>query len=48
MSIWIPITVAFVSWWLGFIAAGLLASAKFADELSQKEKREERTRDKDQ
>ena len=48
MSIWIPITVAFVSWWLGFIAAGLLASAKFADELSQKEKREEHTRDKDQ
>lgn len=48
MSIWIPITVAFVSWWLGFIAAGLLASAKLADELSQKEKQTERTRDKDQ
>ena len=47
MSIWVPITVAFVSWWLGFIAAGLLASAKLADELSQREKREESTKDKD-
>lgn len=48
MSIWIPITVAFVSWWLGFIAAGLLASAKLADELSQREKWEENTKDKEQ
>lgn len=44
MSIWIPITVAFVSWWLGFIAAGLLASAKLADELSraQEQKKKEK------
>lgn len=48
MNIWILIAVAFFFWWFGFIMAGLLASAKFADELSQKEKREERTRDKDQ
>lgn len=48
MNIWFPIIVAFVFWWLGFIAAGLLASAKLADELSQKEKQTERTRDKDQ
>ena len=48
MSIWIPITVAFVSWWLGFIAAGLLASAKLADELSQKEMQGDRQPDKDQ
>lgn len=47
MSIWVPITVAFVSWWLGFIAAGILASAKLSDELSQREKREESTKDKD-
>lgn len=48
MSIWIPITAAFVSWWLGFIVAGLLASAKLADELSQREKWEECTKDKEQ
>lgn len=47
MNTWLPITVAFVSWCLGFIVAGLLASAKLADELSQREKREESTKDKD-
>lgn len=47
MNIWLLITVALVSWWLGFIVAGILASAKLADELSQREKREEITKDKD-
>lgn len=47
MNIWILIAVAFFSWWFGFIMAGILASAKLADELSQREKQEESTKDKD-
>ena len=47
MSIWVPITVAFVSWWLGFIAAGLLASAKLSDEYISREN-ENKPREEDQ
>lgn len=33
MNTWLPIAVVFVSLWLGFIVAGILASAKLTDEF---------------
>lgn len=42
MSIWVLITVALVSWWLGFIVAGILASAKLTDELFRTQEQKEK------
>lgn len=42
MNIWILIAVAFFFWWFGFIVAGILASAKLADELSRAKEQKEK------
>lgn len=47
MNIWLPIIVAFVFWWFGFIMAGILASAKLSDEYISREN-ENKPREEDQ